>query len=324
MRRTLMLLVAVVVLGFIAYFATTTGASTEVADERAFGYADVEAIDRIYLADREGHTAELRRGGPTGWRYGEYPANRNAMKNLLQAVAQLEVRSLPAYAAVPNLIRTLAGGGILVQLFDANGNKLRGYYIGAGTNDELGTAASMEGSDNPYIVHIPTWSGNVRHRFNLRGDEWRSKQLFSAEPDRVELLSIAYPHQQSKGFRLERAPDGTYTVAPLTAGVGPERAVASGIAEGILSRYESYFISRYQNENREDLVADQSRQPFAIIRLRETGRPEQEVKLYPRFRYPDSSDETLSAYSAFINDGADYALLAVETTQPLLIGYEAF
>ena len=324
MRRTFILLLAVVLLGGLAYLALSGSDQEMVADDRAFGYAEADAIQRIYLADRAGNQTDLQRGGPTGWTVNGYPANENAMKNLLQAVTRLEIRSLPAPAAVPNLVRTLAGGGILVRLFGKSGEKLRGYYIGGGTNDELGTAAIVEDSEQPYIVHLPMWSGNVRHRFNLRGDEWRSKRLFAADPERVELLSIAYPRQESKGFALRREADGRYSVTPLIASAGPVKHITAGEAERVLARYERYFISRYQNEDEAGMTADRNRLPFASIRLRETGSEEQVVDIYPRFRFPDSADNRLSAYTAFINQGKDYALLAVETTQPLLIGYDAF
>ncbi|WP_116105738.1 hypothetical protein [Lewinella sp. IMCC34191] len=324
MQRTLLLLIAVVVLGGVAYFATLDPTRTEPVDDRTFAYPNTDDIARIFIADRAGNRAELTRGGPTGWRYYDYPANANAMKNLLQAVEQLEVRSLPASTAVPNLVRNLAGGGILVQLFDREGTKLRGYYIGGGASGELGTAAIVEGSDNPYIVHLPMWSGNVRHRFNLQGDEWRSKVLFDVDPREVEYLSIDYPRQGSKGFRMEKAEEGSFRVSPLVASAGPVKEVPFGLAEGVLSRYERYFISRYQNQDVAGKQAVEGRLPFATIRIKEAGKEEQVAEIYPQYRFPDSPDQELMAYHAYINDGRDWALLAVETTQPLLVGYDSF
>ena len=324
MRRTTILLVAVILLGGLAYLASSGTPASAQAKDRAFGYERVEDIARIFVADREGNQADLRRGGPTGWTYNGHPANENAMKNLLQAVQQLEVRSLPSSAAVPNLVRNLAGGGILVQVFDKEGTKLRGYYIGGGTSGELGTAAIVEGSDNPYIVHLPTWSGNVRHRFNLRGDDWRSKVLFDVDPEAVEYLTIAYPRQETRGFRMERSGQSQFTVSPLVPTAGPVKQVPFGVAEGVLARYEDYYISRYQNQDTAGIAAVEDRLPFAIVRIKEEGLPEQVAKIYPRFRFPDSANEQLTAYTAFIHDDQDFALLAVETTQPLLVGYDSF
>ncbi|NJB85538.1 hypothetical protein GGR26_001283 [Lewinella marina] len=325
MKRTLLLLGLVMVLGLLALWATRNpdGAAAQ-SDERSFGYPATDDIHRIFIADREGNQASLERGGPTGWRYDGYPANENAIKNLLQAVGQMAVQRLPTSKETPNLIRNLAGGGILVQLFDARGNKLRGYYIGGGTNGELGTAAIMEDSEHPYVVHLPMWSGNLRHRFNLRGDEWRSKRLYRTDPDRVEYLEIEYPRQQDKGFRLERTADGSFLLHAHANSYLPARPVPRGVAEGVLSRYEDYYISRYENADTASINRARNRLPFAIIRLKEADQPEQLVRIFPRYRWPDTPDQTLEAYTAFVNDDQDWALLAVETTQPLLIGYDSF
>ncbi len=324
MQRTLMLLLTVLLLGGLAWYATTRGARTDAAADRDFAYPQVENIHRIFLADRQGNQATLKRGGPSGWTFDGYPANENAVKNLLQAVEQISVQTLPTSKAIPNLVRNLAAGGILVQLFDAQDRKLRGYYVGGGANGELGTVAIMEHSDNPYIVHLPMWTGNLRHRFNLRGDEWRSKVLFRADPDRVESLSIEYPRQRSESFRLERQSGGSYRLSAYYPGGPPPREVPGGVAEGILSRYETYFISRYENADTPSIDAAREVLPFAIIRLKEEGKNEQLVKIFARFRHPDSPDEELIAYTAFINDDRDWALLAVETTQPLLVSYDSF
>lgn len=325
MNRTLILLLAVVALGAVAYLVTRAAdAPPADAAERAFGYPDTDRIARIYLADRDGQEVDLRRGGPTGWTYNGLPANANAMKNLLQAVGHMEVQRLPARAAVPNLVKNLAGGGILVRLYDGAGNKLRGYYVGGGTNGETGTAAIVEGSENPYVVHLPMWTGNLRHRFNLQGDEWRSKVLFNVDPERVTALTIEYPKQQAQGFRLERGTDGAYLLYPHARGSAPPRPVGRGIAEAVLSRYENYYVSRWENRDTESIAAARDRLPFAVITVEEEGRTPQTVKVYPRFRFPDTAEQQLEAYTALVNDDADWALLAVETTQPLLVGYASF
>ncbi|MCP9235063.1 DUF4340 domain-containing protein [Lewinella sp. JB7] len=323
MKRTLILLTAVILLGTIAWYTTTPANTEPPADDRDFAYPRVQEIHRIYVADRNGREAELTRGGPTGWMYGgKHPANENVMKNLLQAIGHMEVQSLPTSKAIPNLVRNLAGGGILVRLFDRGDNKLRGYYIGGGANGELGTAAIMEGSDNPYIVHLPMWTGNLRHRFNLRDDEWRSKRLFAVDPARVEYLSIDYPQQRAESFRMQRDANGAFRVTPLYDIGLTEKAVSRGTAEGVLSRYEDYYISRYENGDEASIRKAREAVPFAVIRLKERDREEQLMSVFPRFADPTGGQ--LSAYTAFVNDGQDWALLAVETTQPLLLSYASF
>ncbi|MEO0732237.1 MAG: hypothetical protein AAFZ52_05345 [Bacteroidota bacterium] len=323
MNRTITLLLAVVVLGGVAWYATSDvnkqpAKATERSTDRQFGYAQLEDVHRIFVADRKGHQVTLTRGGITGWLADGRPANENILKNLLEPVQRMEIQSLPTRAAVPNIVKNLATQGILVQLFGADGEKLRGYYIGGGTNDERGTYAITEGSENPYVVHLPHWTGNVRHRFSHWDDEWRDKVYFRVDPDQVEYLSIEYPTQRNKSFRLERH-GNHYLMHPYYESELPARKMPLGIGERILVRYEKYYVNRYENGDALAIAAAREQLPFATIRIKQTDKMEQIMALYPRY-----VDGEVEAYRAFINDGADWVLLNVETTEPLLVGYGSF
>lgn len=337
MNRTTLLLLAVVILGALAWFVMARGGTpqrlADGAEERQFAYAEIEDIHKIFVADRKGHSVTLTRGGETGWLADGKPANENVMKNLLSTIKLVDIQSLPTRKAVPNMVKNLATQGILVQLFDQRGNKLRGYYIGGSTNDETGTFAIMEGSENPYVVHQPGFTGNIRARFNLWDDEWRSKVYFRVDPDQVERFSIDYPKQQAKSFELEKV-DGSFVLRPLYETGQPVREVPQGIAEGILSRYEKYYVNRYENQDTPSIQRARELLPFAIISVKETGQEAREMQLYPRYQGRTITNDVktgeyiegggLEAFTAFINNGQDWVLLNVETTQPLLVAYDSF
>ena len=336
MNRTLALtLVALACLAALAAVYLNPGNErvADAATERQFGYAETDDIQTIKIADRQGHDVTLERAGGERWTVdGRYPANENVMKNLLQAVRTLDIKSLPASAAVPNYVKSLASNGILVQLFDRSGQKLRGYYIGGADIDETGTIAIVEGSENPYIVHIPLWTGNARYRFNLWDDEWRSKVVFEVDPADVESLSIDYPKQRDKSFKLT-ADGGSYFVEPLYDTGQPRREISRGAAERLLSRYEKTYLSRYENTDTEAIAAAKERLPFATITLKARGRDPQVVQFFPKFEQGYTSNtengefyqlDDLQSYRAFLNGGEDWALFAPEQVDPLFFAYDSF
>ncbi len=340
MNRTLIMLVAVLLLGGVAWLALSkNSAPARVAlaeNDRQFAYEEEADIARIYIADRRGHEVNLTRGGRTGWLVnGESPANDNVMKNLLDAVTRIDIRTLPARNSIPMLVNSLASEGILVRLFDESGNKLRGYYIGGGTEGEYGAGAIMEGSENPYVVHLPNFSGNIRFRFNKWDDEWRSKVVIQTDPDKVDLLEIKYPTEQGKSFRLTRAGDGDgYNLEnPYNANV-PPRKVSRGAAEGVLARYEKLYAADFENGDTESIAAARQVLPFASIRIQETGQEPQTLEVYPRFGEKAFTNDLksgeiinldgLQSYTAFANQGKDWVLLGPHLFQPLLVGYDAF
>lgn len=336
MNRTLLLLLAVLLLGGFAWWATTAGATPESmsdrAPERQFGIASFEEdVHRIFIADRHGHKVTLTRGGITGWLADGRPANDNIMKNLRDAATNLEVKSLTAEKAKPRMIKDLATSGILVQLFDKEGQKLRGYYIGGGTADELGTHAIVEGSEEPYVVGMPFFTGSVRTIFGMWGDEWRDRVYFRVDPDKVESLTIEYPTQRNRSFRLTKT-NGKFQLAPFYETGQPIKEVSDGRAEGILARYESYYVNSFANEDAETIAYAKTILPFANITVKQTDQEPQTISIFPRYvgeaNIGNGSREVenaeLQAYTAFINDGQDWVLLNVETTRPLLVSYQSF
>ena len=336
MSRTTILLLAVLLLGIGTYFATAAGDVTErkisdTAEDRRYAYRSPNDIHEIRVADREGHNVVLKRGGPSGWTADGTPANEHIMKGILTTVRQLDVRSLPAQAMIPNMIKDLAANGILVQLYDAAGNKLRGYYIGGVTPDGMGNYAIKEGSEHPYIVSIPGFSGNVRFRFEHWDDEWRDKVYFRVDPERVQRFSIEYPKQRDQSFVLTSTGE-EYELKPVYETGQPTRMIPRGGVEGFLTNFEKYYVNSYENKDEVAIKLFKERVPFAIIRVKEEGKEEQDMVIYPRYR-GDTGEEKIgelvkehgmTAYSAFINGGQDWVLLNVETLQPLLYGYERF
>lgn len=334
MNRTLLLLLAVVLLGGIAWWATSASGKPATAEERAaerrFGLADFSQAHRIFIADRKGHQTTLTRGGITGWLADGQPANENVMANLQDAITNLDIQSLPTQKAKPNMIKDLATNGILVQVFNEKDEKLRGYYIGGGTHDELGTHAIVEGSEEPYVVHIPHFTGNARQRFTHWADEWRDKVYFRVDPDKVETFSIEYSTQRNQSFVLTKE-GKNYRVSPYYETGQPAKEVSRGVVEGILSRYEKYYVNRYENQDLETIAEAKSLLPFAIITVKQEGQEPQTMKVYPRYagtgfvsnQKPGELNE-LIAFTAFINEDKDWVLLNVETTQPLLVAYGGF
>lgn len=337
MNRTLILLLAVLLLGGIAWWATSSSSKPASADERAeirrFGIAEFDQVDKLFIADRKGHKVTLTRGGVSGWLADGRPANENIMKNVRDAVQNMDIRSLPTEKAKPYMVKDLATNGILIQAFDKEGNKLRGYYLGNGTHDELGTNAIVEGSEEPYVVHLPHFTGNIRQRFTHWDDEWRDKVYFRVEPENIESFSIEYPHQRNKSFKVNRQGD-KYIVAPVYETGQQTRATTRAAVESALTRYEKYYVNRYQNADEDGKAAVKDILPFATITIKQKGSDAQEMRVYPRYagntytHDPKTGDVQqnggLEAYTAYINDGEDWVLLNVETAQPLFVGFDSF
>lgn len=283
MKRTLILLVIFLALGGVAawYLMNPEDEKTSLlAYERDFAVENTDRIYKIFLADRQGTTTTLERKDGY-WLYdGRYKVRPNAMDNLLDAICRIQMKYKPPLAAVDGMIKSLSTEGIKVELYDRQGKMIKTYYVGGSTADERGTYAIMDGVEQPYVVHIPSWEGNLRFRFNLRGEDWRDKTVLAYEPEDIQAVSIEYPLQKNKSFRLERDGKG-FKVSPFYD-VTPRinRPIREGAAEAFLTGFESQVAEAFENNNPgRDSITQLI--PFSIITVTDAKGEEKEVRLFP-------------------------------------------
>lgn len=333
MKRTIILAAGLIILGGLAGIAWWSGqketATSTLGQDRLFRVKDTDRIHKIFLAHRDGETVTLERKG-RAWQYnGQWMARENAMENLLHAVENIQMKYKPAEAAVPNMVEDLATYGIKVELYDRVGELLKAYYVGGGTADERGTHVIMEGSEQPYVAHLPGWQGNLRFRYNLRGDDWRDKSVFAERPDHLVRITVDYPRQKSKAFELERQ-GNSFLVRPLhvttsTIPGGP----APGAAERFIYGFESLVAEAFENENpRRDSILQTL--PFSIIQIERKDGSVKEVELYPVRPLTtlwDAAQEVPSQpverYFAATDDG-DFFLVQHRVFRRVLWPYQAF
>jgi hypothetical protein len=128
MNRTLILLIALVVLGAGAYYLLSEEqqgpVSSMVGADREFSVPR-EEVYKIFLADRNGNRTTLTRGS-SGWIFNEkYPVRPDAIENLLTAVDKIRMRFKPTEAAVTNMVEDLASNGIKVEVYGKENQLLK-------------------------------------------------------------------------------------------------------------------------------------------------------------------------------------------------------
>ena len=287
MNRTTWLLLSFFILGIIAiayiYFNREDALMRGLKAERNFAVKDVSRLQKIFIAQRDGETTLLEKKG-SEWLYnGKYKARPNAMENLLDAIQRVEIDHIPAKAAIKNIVNNLAGEGIKVELYESGEQPIKTYYIGSGTQDERGVYIIMDGFDQPFVCHIPGWEGNLRYRYNLRGDDWRDKTVFAEDPDNIQSVSIEYPKQKNRSFKLERKGGSSFDIRPFYE-ITPNLRLPyrEGSAEAFLIGFESLVAEAFENETP---AKDSVRQivPFSVISVTNKQGKTTQAKLFPIF-----------------------------------------
>lgn len=304
--------------------------SSLLREERSFK-VEAEEIGKIFLADRYGEQTTLQREGNHWLVNGQYRAYDNAVDNLLDAISRIEMDYKPPAAAVPNMVKSLSTQGLKVEIYDRKGERIMAYYLGGATQNELGTFIIREGFEQPYVAHIPGWSGNLRQRYSLVGDQWRDKAVFRAAIDEIAELSVEYPQQKSQSFRILK--DGRnwkvvpfYEITPVI-----NRPEQEGAVETYLTEYEGIFAETFQNENpQRDSLSNQI--PFCSIKLKSRDGTLQEAHLFPRYPktvmnpdtgLPESSGDVVERFSVLTHTG-DFMVVQQSVFQKLFRPYSFF
>lgn len=284
MNRTLLMVVLFLVLGgTVWYFLANKKkqAGSHVSWDMDFAVKNTDNIGKIFIADRTGNTVTLEQKGKV-WQYnGKHPARPSAVQTLLETISQVNVLNIPPNGAVPVMVKEMAAAGIKVEIYDLDGKNIKTYYVGGVTNDERGTVLMMEGSEQPYMVHIPGFIGQIRMRFLLRDDDWRDKAIFREKPEEIQSVSVEYPQRKNESFKLEKTGEAAYDVQPYfsttTAMRSPQR---KGVAEAYLVQFEQMVAEAFETQNplRDSVKA---LVPFVIVTMKKTDGQEKKLRFWP-------------------------------------------
>lgn len=283
MKKTLIMFVLFLALGIgtFAFLNQQTEEITTVAgNDRAFAVEDPNDIHKIFIADRNGKETTIERNGEEWKVNGKYKARDNAMKNLMNVLTKVQIKNIPPNAAIPSVVKTLAGHGIKVEIYNKANDRIRTYYVGGMTNTEKGTYMIVEGSEQPYVMHIPSMEGGLRVRFTMTEDEWRDRVVFNTLPEDVDFVSIEYPKQKSKSFKLKRN-GGDFEITPfyeLTKEI--TKPYKNGSGESFLIGMQNIQAEAFQNlyPSRDSIS---QLLPFCIMTIKDKKGETEEFRFHP-------------------------------------------
>lgn len=333
MKRTIILLIIFLILAGFAgwyFYAGAPDKTSLLKEERTFK-VDPEEIGKIFIVDREGTQTTLERNKGHWVVNQEFRAYDNAVDNLLDAVGRIEMNFKPPEAMVSTMVKSLATHGLKVEIYNRDEQKIMAYYLGGTTQDETGTFIIRDGFDQPYVAHIPGWTGNLRFRYNLKGDEWRDKAVFRADIDDITEVAVEYPQQKNQSFRILRQESG-WKVVPFYEITPPiNRPEQEGAVETYLTEFEAIFAETFQNDNpQRDSLSHQL--PFCSIHLKTLNGGLQEAHFFPRYPkipidqetgVPEPSGDVVERYSVLTNKG-DFMVVQEAVFQKLFRPYGFF
>ena len=305
----------------------TNESATTLGWDRKFAVENIGDVSKVFIAKRSGETTTLTRSGDHWLVNGDHKASPNAVENVLEVIQDVTLKFVPPSAALDHIVKEMASRGIKVEVYGKSGGLLKSFYIGGVSPDARATYFIMENSEQPMAVELPQMEGQLRTRFDITGDYWRDRTVFDFKPEDIQAVSIEYPTQRNKSFRLARNNSGFdvkpfYPNVPLITG-----AVISGTVEGFFVSFENRIAESFDNEYAyKDSV--RTTIPFSIVSVTDMKGVEKKVAFYPYYQKDSKTGERkgdmVERYFSDINDGEDWMLTQQRVFKNVFWDYEAF
>jgi hypothetical protein len=284
MKNTYLLILAVAILGVSALYLLQkdTGASSTItSSDKDFSIKNFDEIYKIFLADRNGKKILLERTADQKWLLnGKFDVRDDAVLMLRQVMSHVEIRTIPTNSATQRIVSDLATLGIKVEAYNQNGEKVKSYYVGGSTKDEMGTYMIMENAEQPYVTHIAMLPGGLRARYMLGEENWKDTRFFKESVENIKMVTVEYPSMPSKSFLLQHDLS-TFTVQPLKSTLPKSpNSIKRGIAEKYLDQFKNIGAEAFRNDMPEKDSILRS-VPFAIVTVKNLQDKEISIKLYP-------------------------------------------
>ena len=334
MKKTNLILCAILaVLGSVSawYFGFKQQNTSLEGYDWHFAVADTANIGKIFIADRKGKTITLTRLSKFDWQLNDkYRAQMSGVNNVLDAISRVDLKYRLPRQAVRNALDDIVTNSVKVEIYHKNGEKLRSFYIGGVDMDGQGTYMMMENSNEPYVTHIPNFIGTLKPRFFTDELDWRDRWIYQFEPEDIKEISMDYPLQTSKSFKISRE-NGTYKVYPLYS-VTPRlpQTADKGLVEAFLTGFKALGAEGFEtNYPKKDSVKAVT--PFVIMSIKDKNDVVKSLRLHPIVTVdPQGTVQTnslgtalIERYFAEVSDG-DFLMVQHFVFEKTFWAYESF
>lgn len=283
MKKNKNLLLIAAVLGALAfYFILRNTNSTTRKELREFAFKDTSSINRIFLADRNGNSVSLERGADRQWMINKtIEPRRDMVKNLMDVIYSVDVKSSVAKTAYNNVVKNLSSGGIKCEIYaGSRQDPVRVYYVGGSTEDALGTFMMLENSSVPFVTEIRGFNGYLTPRYSVKAIEWKNPVLFRFRPEEIKSVSVTYPAFPDRSLFLEKENERFAVMHPDRT--GPVSSIDSIAVDNYLDLFREMYYESLENNwtaAQHDSVLRTS--PLAEVAVKGLQQNSRVVTIYP-------------------------------------------
>ncbi len=322
MNKTLSyLLVLLFIIGAAWFGINNIDTNTLNKTTAAFALKDSATITKIILEDNEGRKLQLDKKGSNDWRVnGGYKARPDAVERIFQTLTKLQVKYPVGKDAYEGVMQTFEKPVRRVVLFADNPNEpSKVYLLGGAPHTRKGTYMMLEGTDDPYVVHLLGHEGHLMTRFFTVPETWRDRLLMNYTRSNLASVQVRYPHFEESSFEVKAVADSFTVVSPEgLVKVKPDDRLNRPITMQFVNSFREVYLEGFENGYpRIDSVRNSK--PFAEILITPKSGKVQKITVHympvnrrSKMQLDQSGRNVpydVDRFFAFTNEGKDFILI---------------
>lgn len=334
MKKQGLLFITVLILGIVTVYFLNGGNDYRPDDDSQFKVERVKDIKKVFLANSDGSSRiiEMIDGE---WKVdGQYVARPDAVEYLLETVKRIEMNYPVPRSHTEKIVKRIASDHTKVELYDANNNIIRSYFVGGPTEDYEGTYLFMENGERPYVCHIPGFNGYLTTRFVTQLKAWRDKTVIAHKPRDIQSVSVTYKEDKPlmQSFKLDVISPDSFVVTRTKTGEVMGKANKPSLRQ-YLTFFEDLSVEGFENDfPKKDSILSEPQ--FCDIMITLNNGEKNHITTYlmdltqrSKVRFDKQGKDLrydLDRLFVTVNEHNDFAIIQMHTFGKLFQSYHAF
>lgn len=204
-KKNIILIVVLIALPLVYFILEKDISTNSDLEEDHFAISNLEDIDQIFISENKSKRfALLSKDENNIWRINNrWVVNESRMRILLETIRDIRIKYEVPQNAQSTIMAQIAGTGVKTMIYDGD-KLLKSYFVGTPTSDMLGTYIVEQGSERPWVVHIPGMNGFISSRYFTDSVEWRNKNIFNIPREEIKNVQVKWPNQPQENFTIKR------------------------------------------------------------------------------------------------------------------------
>ncbi len=213
--------------------------SEDLTADRGFAVTDFSSVSKIVIKHVKLQPMVFTRN-KTGWLLNQSSnVDPAVFSNIQAALTGMRMLYMPPAATTSTVMKSIRQNGIQVDIYTGNSDSPEKiFFIGTDTQKGDGTFMLLNGSDQPYVMHLPGLHGGLRSRFEQPEKNYRDKFIYQFPLKSIQYIQVKYPKHEVESFQIQ-----VQQPLSLTPLLSATRKPAGTLLEAKLIAYADQFAS---------------------------------------------------------------------------------